>query len=104
MYTNTNKKYQYSYRDSQTSHHHDYIIPALMEMISETAAAVVENKQKPRILDIGCGNGSLSNLIAQHGYEVVGVEESVSGVQLTYLLFPTASLFKVAFIIFPMQK
>ena len=87
MYTNTNKKYQYSYQDSQTSHHHDYIIPALMEMISE-AAAVLENKQKLRILDIGCGNGSLSNLIAQHGYEVVGVEESESGVQLAQDTFP----------------
>jgi 2-polyprenyl-3-methyl-5-hydroxy-6-metoxy-1,4-benzoquinol methylase len=87
MYTNTNEKYEYSYQTSAVSHHHAYIITALMEMISE-AAAVLENKQKLRILDIGCGNGSLSNLIAQHGYEVVGVEESESGVQLAQDTFP----------------
>jgi len=40
------------------------------------------------ILDIGCGNGSLSNFLAQQGYEVVGVEESESGVQLANETFP----------------
>ncbi|NEP66980.1 MULTISPECIES: class I SAM-dependent methyltransferase [Moorena] len=34
------------------------------------------------MLDIGCGNGSLTNFIAQQGYEVVGVEESESGIKL----------------------
>ena len=47
------------------------------------------NKQKPRILDIGCGNGSLSNFLAQQGYEVVGVEESESGVKLANQSFPS---------------
>nr|WP_287295178.1 MULTISPECIES: class I SAM-dependent methyltransferase [unclassified Moorena] len=31
---------------------------------------------------MGCGNGSLTNFIAQQGYEVVGVEESESGIKL----------------------
>ncbi|WP_339381925.1 class I SAM-dependent methyltransferase [Calothrix sp. FACHB-1219] len=42
-------------------------------MISETILPRYTNQQKLRILDIGCGNGSLSNFIAQHGYEVVGI-------------------------------
>ncbi|MDB9347404.1 class I SAM-dependent methyltransferase [Nodularia spumigena] len=87
MYTNTTKQYEYSYQDSETEHHHAYIIPALMEMISESAP-LLESQPKPRILDIGCGNGSLSNLIAQYGYEVVGVEESESGVELAKQAFP----------------
>lgn len=32
------------------------------------------------MLDLGCGNGSLSQKIAQQGYEVVGVEDSTSGI------------------------
>ncbi|MDH6060742.1 methyltransferase domain-containing protein [Chrysosporum bergii ANA360D] len=83
----TNNKYQYLYQDSNKIHHHAYIIPHLIKMISESAP-VVENKPKARILDIGCGNGSLSNLIAQCGYEVVGVEESESGVKLARDAFP----------------
>ncbi|WP_424099132.1 class I SAM-dependent methyltransferase [Moorena producens] len=43
---------------------------------------------KNRILDIGCGNGSFTNFIAQQGYEVVGVEESESGIQLASDNFP----------------
>ncbi|MBE9199422.1 MULTISPECIES: class I SAM-dependent methyltransferase [unclassified Nodularia (in: cyanobacteria)] len=87
MSTTTDEKYEYSYQDSETEHHHAYIIPALMEMISESAP-LLESKPKPRILDIGCGNGSLTNLIAQSGYEVVGVEESKSGVELAKQVFP----------------
>ena len=37
---------------------------------------------------MGCGNGSLSNIIAQQGYEVVGVEESASGVKLASQSYP----------------
>lgn len=45
-------------------------------------------EQKLRVLDLGCGNGSLSNLIAQQGYEVVGVEESELGFKFARLNFP----------------
>lgn len=58
-----------------------------MEMISESLD-IFEHQTKLRILDIGCGNGSLSNLIAHQGYEVVGIEESESGVELANQNFP----------------
>jgi 2-polyprenyl-3-methyl-5-hydroxy-6-metoxy-1,4-benzoquinol methylase len=51
-------------------------------------AALASASQKPRILDLGCGNGSLSYLIAQQGYEVIGVEESKSGFKIARLSFP----------------
>ncbi|MBI1240905.1 MAG: methyltransferase domain-containing protein [Nostoc sp. RI_552] len=47
-----------------------------------SASHSLKNQPKPRLLDIGCGNGSLTNLIAQQGYEVIGVEDSKSGVRL----------------------
>jgi 2-polyprenyl-3-methyl-5-hydroxy-6-metoxy-1,4-benzoquinol methylase len=84
--TTTPNQYEYSYQNSQAGHHHDYLLKPLMEMISEILPP--PNKQKPRILDIGCGNGSLSNFLAQQGYEVVGVEESESGVKLANQSFP----------------
>lgn len=48
----------------------------LLELLSHGKSS---SQQKPRVLDLGCGNGSLSNFIAQQGYEVVGVEDSESG-------------------------
>ncbi len=46
-------------------------------------------KQLPlQICDVGCGNGSLSNFIAQQGYAVTGMEESPSGVEIAQQHFP----------------
>ncbi len=47
-----------------------------------------QNQQKIRILDLGCGNGSFTNFIAKNGYEVVGVEESETGIKLASENFP----------------
>ncbi|MHC5935341.1 class I SAM-dependent methyltransferase [Nostoc sp.] len=80
-------QYEYRYQSANQSHHHLYLIKPLMEMISEYSHCI-ENQQKLRILDIGCGNGSLSKLIAQHGYEVVGIEESEYGVKFASQTFP----------------
>ena len=44
--------------------------------------------QKLRLLDLGCGNGSLSNVMAAQGYEVVGFEESAQGVAIARQSFP----------------
>jgi len=49
------------------------------------------SSQKLRVLDLGCGNGSLSNFIAQQGHEVVGVEESESGIKSARLSFPACN-------------
>lgn len=81
----TISKYEYSYANSNPGHHHTYLIPPLLEMLSQVTLV---SQQKIRVLDLGCGNGSLSNLIAQQGYDVVGVEESKSGFESAHLNFP----------------
>jgi 2-polyprenyl-3-methyl-5-hydroxy-6-metoxy-1,4-benzoquinol methylase len=82
------QEYEYFYGDAKLGHHHAYLTKPLLQMISEFAA-LSKNREPLRILDIGCGNGSLTNLIAQNGYEVVGLEESESGVQFANQNFPT---------------
>ncbi|MBD2666124.1 class I SAM-dependent methyltransferase [Richelia sinica FACHB-800] len=59
-------------------------------MISEFAT-LRGDKEPLRILDIGCGNGSLTNVIPQNGYEVIGLEESESGVKFANQSFPNCS-------------
>ncbi|MBD2338943.1 class I SAM-dependent methyltransferase [Calothrix sp. FACHB-156] len=92
IYTSIN--HEYYYEDEQSLHHHAYLIKPLMQMISETALSTNTNLQTPRILDIGCGNGSLSNFIAQHGYEVLGIEESESGLEFANRSFPKCQFIK----------
>lgn len=70
---------EYSYQNSEPLHHHAYLLKPLLKLLTQSANS--NNNDKLRILDIGCGNGSLSSIIAQHGYQVVGLESSESGIQ-----------------------
>lgn len=81
----TTRQYKHSYIDSHAFHHHGYLISPLLELISDRKPT---NQQRLRVLDLGCGNGSLSHLIAQQGYEVVGVEDSEQGVAIARQSFP----------------
>lgn len=69
--------YEYRYESSRLPHTHAYISKPLLSMLPKP-----KGYEKLRVLDLGCGNGSLSNLIAQQGYEVIGMEESPSGVEI----------------------
>jgi 2-polyprenyl-3-methyl-5-hydroxy-6-metoxy-1,4-benzoquinol methylase len=77
MQINTTK-YEYSYQNSEPAHHHAYLLKPLLELLTKAART---NNNQLRVLDLGCGNGSLSSIIAQHGYQVVGIESSESGIQ-----------------------
>jgi 2-polyprenyl-3-methyl-5-hydroxy-6-metoxy-1,4-benzoquinol methylase len=81
----TLSKYKYSYQNNCSGHNHPYLIAPLLEMLSQVKSS---SQQKLRVLDLGCGNGSLTNLIAQQGYEIVGVEESESGIAFARSSFP----------------
>jgi 2-polyprenyl-3-methyl-5-hydroxy-6-metoxy-1,4-benzoquinol methylase len=90
MQSPTNQ-YEYSYTDSSSEHHHNYLLPLLLELISHKA---ITQPQKLRVLDLGCGNGSLSHQIAKQGYDVVGVEDSSSGVLFASKNFPECRFIK----------
>lgn len=81
----TSSKYEYRYIDSNPQHHHAYLMSPLLQMLSQ---GTLPSCSKPRVLDLGCGNGSLSHLIAQQDYEVVGVEESETGFKFARINFP----------------
>ncbi|MUL37288.1 class I SAM-dependent methyltransferase [Gloeocapsopsis dulcis] len=97
----TSSKYEYSYVDSNSGHHHTYLLSPLLEILSK---ATPTSQQKLRILDLGCGNGSLSNLVAQQGYEVVGVEASESGYNFATLNFPSCQFIQASIYELPYEK
>jgi 2-polyprenyl-3-methyl-5-hydroxy-6-metoxy-1,4-benzoquinol methylase len=78
-------KYQYSYQDSSQKHHHAYLLSPILKLLSQTQLA---SQNKLKILDLDCGNGSFSYLIAQQGYQVIGIEQSESGIKFARQSFP----------------
>ncbi|MBD2193887.1 methyltransferase domain-containing protein [Calothrix anomala FACHB-343] len=96
-------EYEYSYADAELGHHHAYLTKPLLDLIAESASMTF--RERPlRILDIGCGNGSLSNFIANNGYEVVGIEESESGVKFASLAFPNCRFIQGSIYNLPYQE
>nr|WP_277882624.1 class I SAM-dependent methyltransferase [Microcoleus sp. FACHB-68] len=57
----------------------------LLEILSANSPA---GAAQTRVLDLGCGNGSLTHLVAQHGYEVVGLDSSEQGIAIARESFP----------------
>lgn len=81
----TLKKYEYFYQDSNLTSNHSFLMAPLLSMLPRSTNPQC---QTIRVLDLGCGNGSLSHAIAQQGYEVVGIEESEQGFTQAYSSFP----------------
>ncbi|MEG3836924.1 class I SAM-dependent methyltransferase [Microcoleus sp. AT10_D2] len=77
--------YTYYYTNNRPRYHHAYLISPLLEML---ATLQHTSKTKLRVLDLGCGNGSLSHVIAEHGCEVVGVDTSAAGIAISRQSFP----------------
>lgn len=40
------------------------------------------------VLDAGCGNGALASFLATRGYEVTGIDASLSGIEIARAHFP----------------
>ena len=80
--TQTSSEYEYQYQNNSLTNAHSFLTKPLLSILAE------KSQPGAKILDLGCGNGSLSNLISKYGYEVVGMEESPSGVKIASQNFP----------------
>ena len=77
--TATTSQQEYAYIDSDAQHHHAYILEPILEFLDQSLSS--PEAKTLRILDLGCGNGSLSRYLAQQGHSVTGVEPSSSGIK-----------------------
>ena len=94
-------EYQYTYEDSNLANAHSFLMAPLLSMLPQSTNP---QGQKIRILDLGCGNGSLSNLLAKKGYEVVGVEESEQGFTIASKNFPNCHFIQASIYDLPYAK
>jgi len=81
----TQSPYEQRWNSPDPVHAHQFYAPVLLGLLPKPSH---QNGAPLKVLDLGCGNGSLTNLIAQQGFDVTGIEESAAGVKQASQAFP----------------
>jgi 2-polyprenyl-6-hydroxyphenyl methylase/3-demethylubiquinone-9 3-methyltransferase len=71
--------------DASASCAHEYLFPALRFVLGELPLPPA----RKRLLDLGCGNGSLTARLHELGWSVVGVDPSAQGIAHAKMQHPT---------------
>jgi len=79
----------YRWKGAELTSAHDYLLPALLEELDRAKIDVIGNK---RIFELGCGNGSVANILAQKGWDVSGVDPSSDGIAQANATYPHLDL------------
>lgn len=75
----SSSNYDYHYPANKVSHHHAYLLPPLQALLPHSPS---------QILDLGCGDGRLSHHLASWGHQVVGMDQSTSGIAIAQAQYP----------------
>ena len=79
----------YRYADSRLNESHKYLLPTIEGILGD-----FENTNKGRnLIDVGCGNGSVTKVMSLRGYSCVGLDASVEGVRLANETYPDINIF-----------
>ena len=74
-------KVEYAYEGSAASCAHAYLLAPVKHLVKSLG-------KRGTVLDLGCGNGSLSHELSKLGFEVHGIDRSESGIQIAREAFP----------------
>lgn len=80
----------YSYADASLNHSHGYLLPSLLNILDSLNL----HPQKRCIFELGCGNGSVANVLADRGWDVTGVDSSKEGIALANSSYPDLKLYE----------
>ncbi|RCX32250.1 2-polyprenyl-6-hydroxyphenyl methylase/3-demethylubiquinone-9 3-methyltransferase [Thioalbus denitrificans] len=75
----------YRWDDSELTSSHDYLLPALLKELRRL--------REGRLFELGCGNGSVANVLSQHGWDVTGIDPSTDGIAQANSRFPHLKLY-----------
>lgn len=62
--------------------------PHTSAYLAENVVMILRNNGANTVLDAGCGNGALAGYLAERGFQVTGVDASVSGIDIARIKFP----------------
>jgi 2-polyprenyl-3-methyl-5-hydroxy-6-metoxy-1,4-benzoquinol methylase len=74
------RSYHYGEPAADDFRHHDYLIPAVL--------SILKDARTERILDLGCGNGLATHVLATHGYRIIGIDPSEEGINWARAHYP----------------
>ena len=77
--------FEYPYYDAKTGMHHAYILEPIRRRLSGLPIGA-------RVMDLGCGNGSLTAGLAHKDWQVFGVDSSESGIRIASAAHPRSIL------------
>ena len=80
----------YHYEDPNQTCAHRYLMPAILKILN--AERERRGGGPLRIFDLGCGNGSVANDLAQRGYVVKGIDASEEGIEQAKRAYPNLDL------------
>lgn len=78
----------YVWENAELNSSHDYLLPALKEIL----AGETLPRDRKRLLELGCGNGSVANQLVGLGWDVTGVDPSEQGIAQAKARFPSIPL------------
>ena len=78
----------YRYAGAAPGHHHAYLLPSVVRLLDGLG---LPDGQR-RLFELGCGNGSVANMLAERGWAVTGVDPSVEGIAQARAAYPGLQL------------
>lgn len=66
--------FEYGFRNVDPSHTHAYLLPKIIELLKLYKSS--------KILDVGCGNGSMAIELIKKGYDIYGIDASEKGIYI----------------------
>lgn len=78
----------YRYKSEAPSWSNAYIWPAIQKIIATRL------RSGARIIDVGCGNGATSNMLAGIGFDVIGIDPSKTGIAIASDSFPSCKFYE----------
>ena len=79
---------EFKFASADAEHTAQYLLPAVLRILAGEGESA-----KTSIFDLGCGNGATAEILQRHGYEVVGVDPSTSGIREAHRAYPNLELF-----------
>ncbi len=86
MYDPRMSGFGYEYRDADSSPSHRYLLPVILDFLKDLPPGAT-------VLDVGCGNGTLTAKLAKRGWHVYGTDFSPTGIEYAQKTFPEITFF-----------
>jgi 2-polyprenyl-3-methyl-5-hydroxy-6-metoxy-1,4-benzoquinol methylase len=78
----------FKYTDANLNLSHQYLFPKILSILNDN-----KSFSHKRLFELGCGNGSVANLLYKQGWDVSGVDVSEQGIRQANKHYPNLKLY-----------